>query len=192
LNFVRATSSIGALRSVAVTCTGAGNGPHFLAGTATSAIAFGTATAVPSRPGWANARPVYRSGDLEVRSDRHVLGADLNRSEWPAPQVPHEIWLRHAPRRRPPDPSSTTRASSGEGLCQTGKVAYRSGRPWSKKEPGLRGREASGGRVGHAHAGLLFKLATPLAAASSAALMAAITASSAGAPVRWAATDCRK
>ena len=39
------------------------------------------------------------------------------------------------------------------------------------------------------YAGLLFKLAT---AASSAALMAAITASSVGAPVRRAATACRK
>jgi hypothetical protein len=43
----------------------------------------------------------------------------------------------------------------------------------------------------HAHVGLLFKLATT-AAASSAALMAAITASSVGGPLRCAATDCRK
>ena len=55
-----------------------------------------------------------------------------------------------------------------------------------------RGLEASGGRgVGHAHAGLLFKFAET-AAASSAAVMAAITASSVGAPVRRAATACRK
>jgi hypothetical protein len=41
-----------------------------------------------------------------------------------------------------------------------------------------------------AHAGLLFKLAKP--PRQQAALMAAITASSVGAPVRCAATDCRK
>jgi Metallo-beta-lactamase superfamily len=48
---------------------------RFLAGTAASAIAFGTGIAVPSRPGWANARPVYRSGDLEalVVSDGHFV-----------------------------------------------------------------------------------------------------------------------
>jgi hypothetical protein len=41
----------------------------------------------------------------------------------------------------------------------------------------------------HAYAGLLFKL---VAAASSAALMAAITAASVGWPLRCAATDRRK
>src|SRR3954467_5005626 len=55
-----------------------------------------------------------------------------------------------------------------------------------------RGHEASGGRgVGHAHS-LLFQARHATAAASSAALMAAITASSVGAPVRCAATDRRK
>ena len=48
---------------------------RFLAGTAAGAIAFGTGTVIPARPGWANARPVYRSGDLEalVVSDGHFV-----------------------------------------------------------------------------------------------------------------------
>jgi glyoxylase-like metal-dependent hydrolase (beta-lactamase superfamily II) len=46
---------------------------RFLGGTGAGAIAFGTATVVPSRPAWANARPIYKSGDLEavVVSDGH-------------------------------------------------------------------------------------------------------------------------
>jgi glyoxylase-like metal-dependent hydrolase (beta-lactamase superfamily II) len=48
---------------------------RFLAGTVASAIAFGAGTAVPSRPGWANARGVYSFGDLEalVVSDGHFV-----------------------------------------------------------------------------------------------------------------------
>jgi glyoxylase-like metal-dependent hydrolase (beta-lactamase superfamily II) len=54
---------------------------RFLAGTAADAIALGTGTLVPSRPGWANARPVYRSGDLEalVVSDGH---SSCRRASW--------------------------------------------------------------------------------------------------------------
>jgi hypothetical protein len=48
---------------------------RFLAGTAAGAIALGTGTIIPARPGWANAQPVYRSGDLEalVVSDGHFV-----------------------------------------------------------------------------------------------------------------------
>jgi hypothetical protein len=46
---------------------------RFLASTAAGAIALGTG--IPARPGWANAQPVYRSGDLEalVVSDGHFV-----------------------------------------------------------------------------------------------------------------------
>ena len=46
---------------------------NFLAGSTAGAIAFTTGIAVPFRPAWANARPVYQSGDLEalVVSDGH-------------------------------------------------------------------------------------------------------------------------
>jgi glyoxylase-like metal-dependent hydrolase (beta-lactamase superfamily II) len=47
----------------------------FLAGTAAGAATFGTGIAVWSRPGSANARPIYKSGDVEVLvvSDGHFV-----------------------------------------------------------------------------------------------------------------------
>ena len=115
-----------------------------------------------------------------TRSDRHVLGADLNRSDSPPP---------HSPIRLPPRVQAGSRA-----LCQSGKVALslRGDHQLAQvdKNPARAAvKRAAEEEWGHAHAGLLFKLAT---AASSAALMAAITASSVGAPVRRAATACRK
>jgi hypothetical protein len=69
-------------------------------------------------------------------------------------------------------------------------VLDRAARLGRRKDPARAAvKRAAEEEWGHAHAGLLFKLA---AAASSAALMAAITASSVGAPVRRAATACRK
>jgi beta-lactamase superfamily II metal-dependent hydrolase len=48
---------------------------RFLAGTAAGAMAFGAGIAVSSRPGWADARPVYKSAALEalVVSDGHFV-----------------------------------------------------------------------------------------------------------------------
>jgi hypothetical protein len=72
-------------------------------------------------------------------------------------------------------------------------VLDRAARLGRRKNQGSRGREASGGRgVGTCSCWLPPQARHATAAASSAALMAAITASSVGAPVRCAATDCRK
>ena len=65
----------GRLIAVAGQTTAALSRRRFLAGTAAGAIALGTGTIIPARPGWANAQPVYRSGDLEalVVSDGHFV-----------------------------------------------------------------------------------------------------------------------
>jgi hypothetical protein len=101
------------------------------------------------------------------RSDRHVVGADLNRSASPAPHSPpHEIWLRPAreddsPTRLPP------RVQAPRGHCvRVEKVALslRGDHQLAQvdKNQARAAREAGGGRgEGHAYAGLLFKLATP-------------------------------
>ena len=72
-------------------------------------------------------------------------------------------------------------------------VLDRAARLGRRKNQALRAvKRAAEEEWGHAYAGLLFQARHATAAASSAALMAAVTASSVGAPVRCAATDCRK
>jgi hypothetical protein len=113
-----------------------------------------------------------------TRSDRHVLGADLNRSDSPPP---------HSPIRLPPRVQARARghcvrvekvALSLRGDHQLAQVDKNPARAAVKR--------AAEEECRHAYAGLLFKLA---AAASSAVLMAAMTASSVAAPVRRAATN---
>jgi hypothetical protein len=112
-------------------------------------------------------QPVCRNTQPNT-SDRHVLGADLNRSESPVPHSPPHENLAKA------RPAKTTARPIFHHECKLefeGIVANRKKRPSLRATTNWLGRRknqacaavkrAAEEEWGHAHAGLLSKLATP-------------------------------